>query len=198
MPLIRPAFHSLIALTVVAVSGQTARTAEPIRARRARHRADPQLCVEAGRVDSGAIQDVSSSGDGQNRRDVLRVVRGGEGSRGWQRDRAIYTRSTRLGTSSLISRWVRAPCTTRAASITTARASGCRWPSIGPTAARSCTAWIPQTMKATEVLRFADHIGAIVHNTDDDTLHGVSWGSRRFYRWTLGRDGTVTQRHDAA
>jgi Family of unknown function (DUF6454) len=50
----------------------------------------------------------------------------------------------------------------------------------------------PKTMKATEVLRFADHIGAIVHNTDDQTLHGVSWGSRRFYRWTLGRDGTVT------
>jgi Family of unknown function (DUF6454) len=50
----------------------------------------------------------------------------------------------------------------------------------------------PQAMKATEVLRFTDHIGAIVHNTDDHTLHGVSWGSRRFYRWTLGRDGTVT------
>jgi hypothetical protein len=50
----------------------------------------------------------------------------------------------------------------------------------------------PKTMKANEVLRFADHIGAVVHNTDDDTLHGVSWGSRRFYRWTLGRDGTVT------
>jgi hypothetical protein len=50
----------------------------------------------------------------------------------------------------------------------------------------------PHAMKATEVLRFADHIGAIVHNTDDRTLHGVSWGSRRFYRWTLGGDGTVT------
>ena len=50
----------------------------------------------------------------------------------------------------------------------------------------------PETMKATEVFRFADHIGAIVHNTDDRTLHGVSWGSRRFYRWTLGRDGNVT------
>ena len=47
-------------------------------------------------------------------------------------------------------------------------------------------------MKATEVFRFADHIGGIVHNTDDHTLHGVSWGSRRFYRWTLGRDGRVT------
>jgi hypothetical protein len=50
----------------------------------------------------------------------------------------------------------------------------------------------PRTMKATEVLRFADHIGAIVHDTDDSTLHGVSWGSRRFYRWTLDREGRVT------
>jgi hypothetical protein len=41
-------------------------------------------------------------------------------------------------------------------------------------------------MKATEVFRVADHIGAIVRDTDTDTLHGVSWGSRRFYRWSLG------------
>jgi len=50
----------------------------------------------------------------------------------------------------------------------------------------------PQSMKATEMFRFPDHIGAVVRNTDDNTLHGASWGSRRFYRWTLGRDGTVT------
>ena len=50
----------------------------------------------------------------------------------------------------------------------------------------------PQTMKATEVFRFEDHIGAVVRNTDDGTLHGVSWGSRRFYRWTVDRDGRVT------
>jgi hypothetical protein len=43
----------------------------------------------------------------------------------------------------------------------------------------------PRTMKAVEAFRVDDHIGAIVHNTDDRTLHGVSWGSRRFYRWTL-------------
>jgi Family of unknown function (DUF6454) len=49
----------------------------------------------------------------------------------------------------------------------------------------------PRTMKATEVLRVADHIGAIVHDTDDRTLHGISWGSRRFYRWTLGPDGVT-------
>jgi hypothetical protein len=50
----------------------------------------------------------------------------------------------------------------------------------------------PQTMKAAEVFRFADHLGAIVHNTDDNSLHGVSWGSRRFYRWPLGDDGRPT------
>jgi Family of unknown function (DUF6454) len=50
----------------------------------------------------------------------------------------------------------------------------------------------PQAMTATEVFRFGDHIGGIVHNTDDKTLHGVSWGSRHFYKWTLGGDGKVT------
>jgi len=50
----------------------------------------------------------------------------------------------------------------------------------------------PAEMQATEILRFADHVGAIIHNTDDHTLHGVSWGSRRFYRWTLDASGTVT------
>jgi hypothetical protein len=50
----------------------------------------------------------------------------------------------------------------------------------------------PQSMTPTEIFRFADHIGAIVHNTDDQTLHGVSWGSRRFYRWTLDQDSRVT------
>ena len=49
----------------------------------------------------------------------------------------------------------------------------------------------PTTMQATEVFRYGDHIGGIVHNTDDRTLHGVSWGSRRFYRWTLDGTGRV-------
>jgi Family of unknown function (DUF6454) len=49
----------------------------------------------------------------------------------------------------------------------------------------------PAAMKATEVFRFADHLGAIVHDTDDDTLHAVSWGSRRFYRWPLDASGRV-------
>jgi hypothetical protein len=43
----------------------------------------------------------------------------------------------------------------------------------------------PQAMKATEVFRWADHIGGVVHDTEEATLHGVSWGSRRFYRWKL-------------
>jgi hypothetical protein len=55
----------------------------------------------------------------------------------------------------------------------------------------------PATLKATEVFRFPDHVGGIVHNTDDNTLHGVSWGSRRFYRWTLGSDGKVADATEA-
>jgi hypothetical protein len=50
----------------------------------------------------------------------------------------------------------------------------------------------PATMTPAEVFRFPDHIGGVVRNTDDNTLHGVGWGSRRFYRWTLGADGRVT------
>lgn len=47
----------------------------------------------------------------------------------------------------------------------------------------------PETLKATEVLRVADHIGAVAFDTDDQTLHGVSWGSRRFYRWSVDAAG---------
>jgi hypothetical protein len=47
----------------------------------------------------------------------------------------------------------------------------------------------PKTMTAFEVFRFADHLGAIVHDTDDRALHAVSWGSRYFYRWPLAADG---------
>lgn len=50
----------------------------------------------------------------------------------------------------------------------------------------------PSAMKATEVFRYGDHIGGLVRNTDGKSLHGVSWGSRRFYRWTLGADGVPT------
>jgi len=50
----------------------------------------------------------------------------------------------------------------------------------------------PKTMKTEEMFRYGDHIGGIVHNTDDNALHGVSWGSRRFYRFILDRQGKVT------
>jgi hypothetical protein len=43
----------------------------------------------------------------------------------------------------------------------------------------------PNTLKATEVFRFPDHIGGVLRNTEENALHGVSWGSRRLYRWTL-------------
>jgi len=47
----------------------------------------------------------------------------------------------------------------------------------------------PMTMTAAVVLRAADHIGAVVHDRQTGALHGVSWGARRFYDWTLSRTG---------
>lgn len=49
----------------------------------------------------------------------------------------------------------------------------------------------PATMTAEEVFRFADHIGGLVHDTEAKALHGVSWGSRRLYKWPLGEDGKI-------
>lgn len=49
----------------------------------------------------------------------------------------------------------------------------------------------PATLEATEMLRFADHIGGVVNDAVSRTLHGVSWGSRRFYRWQFSSDGSV-------
>ena len=50
----------------------------------------------------------------------------------------------------------------------------------------------PATMRAAEAFRVDDHIGGLAYDTDDNTLHGVSWGSRRFYTWPIVR-GTARQ-----
>jgi Family of unknown function (DUF6454) len=42
----------------------------------------------------------------------------------------------------------------------------------------------PETLKAEKVLSQDDHIGGVVYNRDAGTIHGVSWGSRRFYTWS--------------
>ncbi len=43
----------------------------------------------------------------------------------------------------------------------------------------------PETMEAERVFEFADHIGALVCDRERRWLVGVSWGSRRWYRWDL-------------
>lgn len=50
----------------------------------------------------------------------------------------------------------------------------------------------PKTLQSTEVLHFKDHIGGIVHNTEANTLFGISWGSRNFYQWKLNNKGQVS------
>lgn len=49
----------------------------------------------------------------------------------------------------------------------------------------------PAAMTATEMFRYPDHVGGLVHDNDDRALHGVSWGSRRFFRWPLDARGRV-------
>lgn len=47
----------------------------------------------------------------------------------------------------------------------------------------------PDTLAPELVFTAPDHIGAIVRNVPSGTLHGVSWGSRRLYTWTLAGRG---------
>lgn len=49
----------------------------------------------------------------------------------------------------------------------------------------------PETLEAEEVFRYADHLGGLLHDAENGTLHGVSWGSRRLYTFTLAEDGSV-------
>ena len=50
----------------------------------------------------------------------------------------------------------------------------------------------PETLNSTEVFRFDDHLGGLVHNTDSHKLHGISWGSRTFYEWPFEIDGKIS------
>ncbi|MBR7621837.1 hypothetical protein JKL49_20770 [Phenylobacterium sp. 20VBR1] len=50
----------------------------------------------------------------------------------------------------------------------------------------------PATLTATEVLRVADHIGAVSYDRRTRRLQGVSWGGRRFYTWKLAANGVAS------
>ena len=42
----------------------------------------------------------------------------------------------------------------------------------------------PNTLAATEMFRFDDHLGGILRNPVDGAIYGLSWGSQTLYRWT--------------
>lgn len=48
-----------------------------------------------------------------------------------------------------------------------------------------------ETLEVTEVFRFPDHLGGIVHDVETGKLHAVSWGSRRLYSWDLDENLNV-------
>ena len=129
--------------------------------------------------------DLPSAGHGQDRRHAVRLLGRGpvadarfqqpvDGSTATPAGRRPPVQDRSAGTlRRRCRRSAKAPSTTLAASTTTARTSGCRSPNTDRTAVRSSIASIPQTMKATEVFRFADHIGA--HRA----RHGRSHAARR-------------------
>lgn len=43
----------------------------------------------------------------------------------------------------------------------------------------------PNTLAIKEIMRYPEHIGGIVHNTEAHKLLGISWGSRNFYQWPV-------------
>jgi hypothetical protein len=47
----------------------------------------------------------------------------------------------------------------------------------------------PRSLEAVNVFGFADHLGALVYDGPRRALVGVSWGSRRYYRWELREGG---------
>jgi len=52
----------------------------------------------------------------------------------------------------------------------------------------------PNTLRAAEAFRVADHIGGTVHPAEHGPVYGVSWGSRRLYTWT--ENGHLLHRAD--
>jgi hypothetical protein len=49
----------------------------------------------------------------------------------------------------------------------------------------------PSNKELKEMFRWQDHIGGIARNKDTNSLHGISWGSRKFYKWDLDDNGNV-------
>jgi len=54
----------------------------------------------------------------------------------------------------------------------------------------------PETLEAAKIFRCHDHIGGLAYNRCNGTLHGISWGSRKFHAWTPG-EGHVWQEEQA-
>ena len=42
----------------------------------------------------------------------------------------------------------------------------------------------PASLAVDEVFRFDDHLGGLLRNPEDGTVYGLSWGSRKLYRWS--------------
>ena len=48
----------------------------------------------------------------------------------------------------------------------------------------------PSTLQPTEVLRYRDHLGGIVHDTSTNDIYTLNWGARNASKFSLGRRGS--------
>ena len=207
--------HAVHAIALVAIGSAlcaSATLAGPGRCRlRSRQAAHARHAVEAGRGDPVDFDTQHPQGMVKIGDDVLRVV-----GRDQDADQALPAAAGRLRprhrrrrrpsvqvrregqAARPISRSAKGRSITPAASTTTGATSGCRWRSIVRTAAPIVYRVDPATMKAEEVFRFGDHVGGIVHNTDDKTLHGVTLGLAPLLSLDARRPGQGDQRGYAA
>ncbi len=56
----------------------------------------------------------------------------------------------------------------------------------------------PDDLSVEEVFRFDDHLGAIVHDRQGQTLHAVSWGSELYYSWPKTENSYVADEFRSA
>lgn len=56
----------------------------------------------------------------------------------------------------------------------------------------------PQTMKATEILKADDHIGAVVYDAANELLYGVNWSAKQFYTWDLSEHQGLSGRRTSS
>ena len=120
----------------------------------------------------------------------LSSVQGGR-SRGRAGEWDTFSKSMFGGICCARRGWARDRCITRAGSISTAERIWVPVAEYRPESRTVVYGVDPRSLEIKRVFEFRDHLGALVCDEARRGLVGVSWGSRRFYRWDLREDGEL-------